>query len=163
VRQGGVTESARSKAACLVAVVAALAACDAAIADDEMPQPRSIWDGVFTEAQAKRGQAAYTGPCNRCHGSKLDGAQDEPDMLPSPPVAGAKFLRRRDGQPLAVLFEYTRATMPSNNPGFLTDQEVVDILAYMLLVSGAPAGLEELRPDSQALLGITVRARDGLF
>ena len=113
----------------------------------------SIRDGVFTEAQARRGQVAYTGPCNRCHGGKLDGAQDEPDMLPSPPVAGPKFLRRWNGQSLAALFEYTRATMPANNPGFLTDQEIVDVIAYMLFVGGAPAGSAELAPDLRELLG----------
>ena len=145
------------------ALVVSTATSHRALADDEGAQTRSIWDGVFTEAQATRGQAAYTGPCSRCHGGKLDGAQDEPDMLPSPPVAGEKFLRRRDGQSLAVLFEYTRATMPANNPGFLTDQEFVDVIAYMLAVSGAPAGSEELRPDSQALVGIVVRAGGGLF
>jgi mono/diheme cytochrome c family protein len=128
-----------------------------AFADDRAAEKRSIWDGVFTEAQAKRGQVAYTGPCNRCHGSKLDGAQDEPDMLPSPPVAGAKFLRRRDGQPLAALYEYTRATMPANNPGFLTDQEIVDIIAYMLYVGGAPAGSEELAPDLQSLARVVIQ------
>ena len=106
---------------------------------------------------------AYTGPCNRCHGSKLDGAQDEPDMLPSPPVAGPKFLRRWDGQSLAALFEYTRVTMPTNNPGFLTNQEFVDVIAYMLAVSGAPTGSEELRPDSQALTRIVVRPAGGFL
>jgi len=131
-----------------------------ALADDEAAQTRSIWDGVFTEAQATRGQVAYTGPCSRCHGSKLDGAQDEPDVLPAPPVAGEKFLRRRDGQSLAVLFEYTRATMPSNNPGFLTDQEFVDIIAYMLYVGGAPAGSQELGADPRSLARVVIeRAR----
>jgi quinoprotein glucose dehydrogenase len=140
-------------------LVAVVAACNSAFADDDAADSvRSIWDGVFTDAQAKRGQAAYTGPCSRCHGSKLDGAQDEPDMLPSPPVADAKFLRRWDGRSLAVLFEYTHATMPSNNPGFLTHQEVVDVIAYMLAVSGAPTGSAELPPDTQALARILIRA-----
>ena len=134
----------------------------APICADESAEPAtstariSIRDGVFTEAQAKRGRVAYTGPCNRCHGSKLDGAQDEPDMLPSPPVAGPKFLRRWDGRSLAVLFEYARTTMPANNPGFLTDQEIVDIIAYMLSVGGAPAGAQELAPDLQSLAHIVM-------
>jgi hypothetical protein len=88
----------------------------------------------------------------------LDGAAVDPDMLPAPPVAGPKFLAKWDGRSLAALFEYTRATMPSNNPGFLTDQEFVDVIAYMLAVSGAPAGEAELTSNAQTLAGILVRA-----
>jgi mono/diheme cytochrome c family protein len=134
-----------------VAVVAALLAAPAAPANEAT----SIWDGVYTTAQAERGRAAYTGPCGRCHGAKLDGAADDPDMLPAPPVAGPKLLRKWDGRSLAALFEYTRATMPSNNPGFLTDQELVDIVAYMLITSGAPAGETELTADGLARIALS--------
>jgi quinoprotein glucose dehydrogenase len=116
----------------------------------------SIRDGVFTAEQARRGQAAYTGPCDRCHGYKLDGASDDPDMLPAPPVAGPKFLRKWNGRSLAALFEYLRATMPANNPGYLSDAELADIVAYMLAVSGMPAGGEELPPNQEALAGIPI-------
>lgn len=119
----------------------------------------SIRDGVFTAEQALRGQAAYTGPCDRCHGYKLDGASDDPDMLPAPPVAGAKFLRKWDGRTLAALLEYTRATMPSNNPGYLAADEVADIVAFMLASSGAPAGAAELSSDPRALSSIAIEPR----
>ena len=116
----------------------------------------SIRDGVFTAEQARRGQIAYTGPCDRCHGYKLDGASDDPDMLPAPPVAGPKFLRKWNGRTLASLFEYLRATMPANNPGYLSDAEVADIVAYMLFVSGMPAGDDALPPELEALAGVVI-------
>ena len=116
----------------------------------------SIRDGVFTAEQARRGQVAYTGPCDRCHGFKLDGAPDDPDMLPAPPVAGPKFLRKWDGRTLAVLFEYVRTTMPTNNPGYLSDAEVADIVAYMLSVSGLPAGDKALSTEPEALASIVI-------
>jgi mono/diheme cytochrome c family protein len=116
----------------------------------------SVRDGVFTAEQARRGQVAYTGPCDRCHGYKLDGAADDPDMLPAPPVAGAKFLRKWNGRSLAALFEYLRATMPANNPGYLSDTEVADIVAYMLSVSGLPAGQAELPANAAALATIAI-------
>jgi quinoprotein glucose dehydrogenase len=115
-----------------------------------------IRDGVFTAEQARRGQAAYTGPCDRCHGYKLDGASDDPDMLPAPPVAGPKFLRKWNGRSLAALFEYLRVSMPANNPGYLAEAEVADIIAYMLSVSGMPAGDEELPSNAEALAGLVV-------
>lgn len=121
------------------------------------PEPAAtIRDGVFTAEQARRGQAAYTGPCDRCHGYKLDGASDDPDMLPAPPVAGRKFLREWRGRPLAALFEYVRTAMPSNNPGYLSDAEVADIVAYMLSVSGMPAGNDALPPERAALARIVI-------
>jgi mono/diheme cytochrome c family protein len=116
----------------------------------------TIWDGVYTAEQARRGQEAYTGPCDRCHGYKLDGAPEDPVMLPAPPVAGRKFLRKWNGRSLATLFEYSRTTMPSNNPGYLSATEVADIVAYMLFASGAPAGGETLLADLAALAGIVI-------
>jgi S-disulfanyl-L-cysteine oxidoreductase SoxD len=138
---------------------ASLAAAVIVAAAAAQTSAATIWDGVFTAEQASRGRLSYTGPCDRCHGFKLDGASDDPDMLPAPPIAGAKFLRKWDGRPLAALFEYTRATMPSNNPGYLADSEVADILAYLLASSGAPAGAVELRRDSQSLAAIVITPR----
>ena len=120
-------------------------------------QEISVWDGVFTEAQAERGQAVYPGPCGLCHGRRLDGAPDDPDMLSTPSLARARFLRIWEGRSLATLFEYTRATMPEANPESLDDQEYVDIIAYMLSVSGMPAGDDELEPDSQSLARFIIR------
>ena len=119
----------------------------------------SVWDGVFTEEQAKRGQAVYPGPCGMCHGRRLNGAPDDPDAMSTPPLARAKFLRNWEGRSLATLFEYTRATMPENNPGSLTDQEYVDIIAYMLSVGRVPAGDVEIQPDSQTLARTIIRLR----
>ena len=122
-----------------------------AVAQQEIGQMVSVWDGIFTAAQANRGQEVYDGACGLCHGRRLNGAPDDPDMRSTPPLARAKFLREWEGRSLAVLFEYTRATMPENNPGSLTDTEFVDVIAYMLSVSGMPAADEELQADSQSL------------
>jgi mono/diheme cytochrome c family protein len=136
----------------LVLLAAALCATCGALARETA----SIRDGVFTAEQARRGQIAYTGPCDRCHGYKLDGASDDPDMLPAPPVAGPKFLRNWSGRSLLALFEYVRTTMPANNPGYLSDPEVADILAYMLSVSRMPEGAEALPAEAAVLAGIAI-------
>ena len=137
-------------------LVAALGTTLGALGQTAERDTRSIRDGVFTAEQARRGQTAYTGPCDRCHGFKLDGAPDDPDMLPAPPVAGPKFLRKWNGRTLAALFDYVRVTMPTNNPGYLRAAEVADIIAYMLSVSGLPAGEEELVPEPAALAGVVI-------
>ncbi len=117
----------------------------------------SIWEGVFTEQQAIRGRDAYEGACGFCHGNRLDGAADDPDMRSAPPLARAKFLREWEGRSLAVLFEYTRTTMPEDNPGSLTDQEYADIIAYMLSVSRMPTGDDELPHESQSLARVIIQ------
>ena len=116
----------------------------------------SVWDGVSTETQARRGQEVYPGACGMCHGRRLNGAPDDPDMRSTPPLARARFLRVWEGRSLATLFEYTRATMPENNPNSLTEQEYVDIIAYMLTVGGMPAGDDELQPDPQSLARVVL-------
>ena len=118
---------------------------------EDIEQSASVWDGVFTEAQANRGQDVYQGACGMCHGRRLNGAPDDPDMRSTPPLARARFLRDWEGRSLATLFEYMRATMPENNPGSLTDEEYVDVIAYMLSVGGMGVGDDELRPDPQSL------------
>ena len=119
----------------------------------------SVWDGVFTEAQAARGREAYSGACSFCHGRRLNGAPDDPDMRSTPPLVRARFLREWDGRSLATLFAYTRQTMPEDNPGSMTDQEFVDVIAYMLSFGGMPAGDDELPPDPRGLARIVIRQR----
>jgi mono/diheme cytochrome c family protein len=158
-RQG---TSGHAAALFLVTLIAVTRPISDARADEEPPADvaratASIWDGVFTAAQARRGQTVYPGPCGTCHGRRLNGAPDDPDMFSTPPIGGAKFLRNWNGRTLAALFAYTRATMPASNPGFLTDQEFVDIIAYMLSIGGLPAGRDELEPDPQALARIVIR------
>jgi mono/diheme cytochrome c family protein len=140
-----------------LATIAAAVSWTLAAADaDEPPPLRSIDAGVYTAAQADRGELVYPVACGKCHGYLLDGAPDDPDMFSTPPIGGPKFRRNWNGRSLAALYDYTRTTMPANNPGFLADQEFADILAFMLEQSGAPAGTVELRPDSANLARILI-------
>ena len=36
---------------------------------------RSVWDGVYTNDQAKRGEALYARECGSCHGDMLTGGE----------------------------------------------------------------------------------------
>jgi len=122
-------------------------------------QMTSVWDTVFTEEQANRGQAVYQGACGLCHGRRLNGAPDDPDMSSTPPLARARFLRIWGGRSLATLFSYIRATMPESNPNSLTEQEYTDVIAYMLSVGGMPTGNEELPTDLQQLAHMFIQPR----
>lgn len=117
---------------------------------------RSIWDGVYTTAQADSARLYYLGACAPCHGRRMNGAPDEADMSPGPPLAGVAFRRAWDGRTLGALFEYMRTTMPVRNPGQLSDQRYADIIAYMLDYDGVPAGDQKLGPDMNVLTDIVI-------
>lgn len=123
---------------------------------DTAEEQRTIWDGVYGSAQVARGRLVYDGQCAVCHGRRLNGAAEDPDMQSGPPLARANFLRDWNGRSLAVLFDYTRASMPQANPGSLTDEQYADIVAYMLSVSGAPAGPSDLSDAEGDLARIVI-------
>lgn len=106
----------------------------------------SVWEGVYTAAQARRGEALYTTHCGGCHGAALTGLEAAPALV------GDTFNATWEGAPLADLFERIRATMPQTRPGSLTRTQNADVLAYILQVAKYPAGEREL--DAQALAGI---------
>lgn len=118
----------------------------------------SIWSGVYTAAQGKRGEEVYSAGCAQCHGSRLNGAGHS-DQPPSPAIAREGFLRKWTGQSVAELFVVVRSRMPSDNPGIFTDQQSVDAVAHMLAVSGLPAGDKELPSDPKALEGIVIEVK----
>lgn len=115
----------------------------------------SIWTGVYTQAQGKRGEELYSGACAQCHGLRLNGAA-QPDQPPSPAIARAAFLRKWDGKSVAELFTYVKEMMPTDRPGTLTDQQSIDAIAHMFAVSEVPAGDKELPPDPKVLEGIVI-------
>jgi len=117
----------------------------------------SIWSGVFTQAQAKRGEDLYSGACAQCHGMRLNGAAQS-DQPPSPAIARAGFLRKWDGKTVAELFTYVLEMMPTDRPGTLTAQQSIDAVAHMFAVSEIPAGDKELPADAKALEGIVINA-----
>lgn len=101
--------------------------------------------GVYTEAQAARGQAKYSETCASCHGEDL-GGQDV-----APPLSGSKFSGNWQGQTVGDLATRIRTTMPLDNPGTLGAAAVADVSAYILSKNGYPVGKTELARDASLL------------
>src|SRR5262245_12055712 len=131
-------------------------ACVTASAQGQAPV--SVWSGVYTAAQQKRGEELHESVCTMCHGRQLNGA-GAPEMPPSPAIARASFLRKWAGRTVGALFVYVRHTMPPDSPGTLTDQQAVDAIAHMLAVSNIPAGERELPLDLNALSSIMMQEK----
>ena len=114
-------------------------------AAQQSPPARSVWDGVYTADQAKRGESLYAQHCSSCHGSTFEGGEM------APPLAGGAFNANWNGLSLGDLAERIRISMPQNNPGSLSRQQYVDILATMLGGGEFPQGKIELPREVDAL------------
>ena len=103
---------------------------------------RTIWDGIYTEEQAARGEKLYAERCGKCHGDTLGGQEA------APALTGTTFYSNWEGEALEALFDRMRSTMPQDKPGSLSRAQNADILAHMLKVGGFPAG--DVPLDGQA-------------
>src|SRR5215510_12752967 len=113
---------------------------------------RSVWDGVYSEEQAKRGQARYQEVCASCHGDSLEGGES------APPLVGGAFLANWNTLSVGELFDRTRSTMPQSKPGSLSREANAEIMAFMLSANQFPAGKEVLPQSSEVLKEIRIEA-----
>src|SRR5713226_8748386 len=89
---------------------------------------KTVWDGVYTDAQAARGLAAFDARCRECHrGGFFQG-----------------FIERWREDKLSGIFNFISTRMPRDNPGSATQSQYLDIVAYILSLNNLPAGAEEL-------------------
>ena len=112
--------------------------------------------GPFTAAQAQAGQAAYAQSCARCH-----------DSGEAPPLSGAGFLNAWASRSTRDLFSRVKDTMPVDNPGTLSNDSVVLIVAYLLKNNGAVPGADSFAPATavaiNSILGAPLQAaQDGV-
>ena len=112
----------------------------------------SVWAGVYTEEQAKRGEAIYYERCGACHGPQLEGG----DMTPA--LLGGVFTSTWNDLPLSDLFERIRITMPLNQPSTLSRQQTADVTAFLLKSNKWPAGQTELPRELEPLKEIQIQA-----
>ena len=117
------------------------------------PPTKSVWEGVYTEEQAKRGGPLYSENCASCHGPELMGGEM------APPLATGDFLSGWDGLTLGDLFERMRISMPQNAPGSLSGQQNADILAFLLSANKFPIGSSELSNQAMVLKTIKFEAK----
>jgi cytochrome c2 len=118
-----------------------------------LAQARTARDGVYTGAQATRGEAIFKDKCAACHGEMLEG-------LLGPPLAGDEFLKAWGSQPLSELVNKILKTMPQSDPGTVTRPQAIDLVAHMLQVGKFPAGQADL-PEGDDALKLVVLAPAG--
>ena len=109
---------------------------------------------VYSEEQAHKGHDLYEVHCASCHGAALEGQG-------SLPLSGATFRARwaDDRHSVDDLFYIIRTLMPYGQPATLSKQEYLDIIAYILMVNGYPAGAQPLPLDPPILKRMTIKAQ----
>jgi cytochrome c5 len=102
--------------------------------------PKTVADGVYSEAQAERGAAAYDGACGNCHRADLGGAS-------GPALKEQRFNQTYAGKDLKTLFTKVATTMPRGAPGSLGENVYLDIVAHLLKENGFASGSRDLTVD----------------
>jgi len=104
---------------------------------------KTVLDGVYSDAQATRGQATYTAHCRTCHGDALEG-------ISAPELTGNRFIEHWREDMLDTIYNYIRQNMPQGrgpDAKPIPDSDYLDILAHILKVNGYRAGASELTPE----------------
>ena len=135
-------------------VAASLTLALAICASTALAQTPAEQDGPFTADQASRGRLVYADRCASCHGRGLDDGT-------APPLAGEQFVRSwgRPGRTLDDLFYITRTSMPEGEGGSLSDEQYLDVTAYLLQRNGYAAGNQELTSDVGVLSAFRIQNR----
>jgi cytochrome c len=123
-------------------------------AGDAQESRRTIWDGVFSEAQAERGQRGYREACAKCHAEDLLGTGNAPALV------GEPFLGRFDRATADDVVQTVRQTMPQEAPDSLGMGSYVDIAAYLFKANGSPAGSADLPADRAMLKQVVVTTKE---
>ena len=112
-------------------------------------QARTAKDGVYTDAQASRGEGLYGQLCVACHAADLSGSG-------APALAGTEFLDSWNKAPVADLVEKISTSMPSSAPGSLSRDQATDLVAFILKSNKFPAGSDDLSSDVATLKTINI-------
>jgi quinoprotein glucose dehydrogenase len=118
--------------------------------DTKPATSRTVWDGVYTEEQAKRGRARYIESCASCHAEDLRGTGTAPSLIEE------SFSFMWGDTTVGDLFMKIRTLMPSDRPNSLPGQSYRDILAFILQSNKFPSGPKELDAEPDALKQIRI-------
>ena len=106
----------------------------------------TVWDGVYTEAQAERATATFSQSCARCHTLTAEGTR---------PLAGTKFWEGYTQRTVGDLLTYVKANMPNGAAaGSLPAASYNDLVALILRSNGLPAGSSALTPEAGSAVQI---------
>jgi mono/diheme cytochrome c family protein len=148
--------SSHTRNALLLAAMALLLAAGANVgtsAQTPAAQGRTVWDGVYTEAQAARASSVFGASCSNCHSLAPDGTGNRP-------LAGERFWQRNTQKSVGELLAFVSKNMPNGAAaGSLAPATYNDLVALILKSNGLPAGMADLTPETAE--GAQIVPKDG--
>jgi hypothetical protein len=110
---------------------------------------KTIWAGVYVQADADRGEVAFAQRCAGCHGADLRGNGH------TGPIVGQPFfdrwLNRRLSDPVVFI-----QTVPHTFASLVPTGTTLDIMAFILAKNDVPPGHEHLPGDHEGLSRILI-------
>ena len=138
---------------CLMTAAAVFAAAAIDAAASSAQAGKTVWDGIYSDAQSQRGQDLSKASCVTCHGEGLAGT----DLAPA--LQGDDFKAAWSGRTAAELFEKIQTTMPADRVGTLKPPQSADLVAFILKLNEYPAGSSELASEMPALQQIKITSK----
>ena len=114
------------------------------------PAGPTVWDGVFTDAQADRAAGMFSQSCERCHTLAAQGTR---------PLSGEKFWEGYTQKTVGDLLTFVKTNMPNGQGGSLPATTYNDLVALILKSNGFPSGKSELTPE--AVAAVQIIPKDG--
>jgi len=111
---------------------------------------RTVWDAVYTDAQAARGSQVFGQSCNNCHTLSEQGNR---------PLSGPKFWEGWTQRTVGALLTFVSTNMPNGNGGSLAVPVYSDLVALILKSNGFPAGTIDLA--AEAVANVQIIPKDG--
>jgi S-disulfanyl-L-cysteine oxidoreductase SoxD len=128
------------------AAVAFAATVSLTVASAQDAGTRTVWDGVYSTAQAQRGAKLFADQCSTCHGVEMKGGPGIPGLV------GPEFQFSWNKKPVGGVFDYVKMFMPPGQAGTLSDAQYADIVAAILQGNGFPSTESTELPANKAEL-----------
>jgi cytochrome c5 len=110
-----------------------------AVAFAQAAAEKTIRDRVYSDTQAARGKSVYDMHCSSCH----DGGVMGPSLM------GDDFLASWENKTVRALYGRVLTTMPADAPGSLQEQELLDLMSYLIRANGFPPGSKALESANE--------------
>ena len=141
--------------ACVSIVIVACVWAGALLGSEQPARGQSasptVWDGVFTDAQAARGRGFYSQHCAGCHGGNLQGGEYKA-------LQGNRFWQDYQESTVGYLLGQISRNMPHSEDGSLKGTlgmpVYTDIVAHILSTNGFPAGKTDLTAAASESIAI---------
>jgi alcohol dehydrogenase (cytochrome c) len=133
----------------IILIAVGLVSCGLALAAAQQPAQA----GRYTAAQAAAGRTAYQAQCAGCHQADLKGQGDAPQL------AGTEFIDAWGRRSPRELLSFIQLTMPPGRPGGLSQEEYINVTAFILQANGAVAGTQALAADTEVAIGSIANGR----